>query len=795
MKRILFTAIFTCLFLFNYAQDTYSRVKIYANHQELQSLVEQGVAVDHGIFKAGVYVICELSSSDIDILKVSGIRYEMQIPDVTAFYRERNEPYMDDLGAVKRAVYELSEEWPVPEGFELGTCGGFLTIDQCMEHLDNMAAQYPELVSPRATLDFETHNGNSIYWVRLSDNPNDDEAEAEVFYTGMHHAREPIGMQNLIYYMYYLLENYETDPDVKYIVDNFELYFIPIINVDGYAYNIQNDPNGGGQWRKNRRQNDDGSYGVDINRNYGYQWGYDNSGSSPVPSDDTYRGPSAFSEPEIQAVRNFCEDHEFRIALNYHSYSNLLLYTWGWSAQPCEHDDLLYAYADILTTENGYTFGPANTTIYPTNGGSDDWMYGEQDTKDLILSYTPEVGDGNAGFWPPVSQIIPLCQENMYQNIMAALLCGPYAVARDMGPSIIDDKTGLFFFDLQRLGLEDGATYTVSIEPLSDAIASISDPMAYSELEIMETVSAAFTYTLKDDIHGGDLVEYLLQVNNGLATFSDTITKIYGTPVVIFEDSASSFNKWASNKWNITTAQSHSPSTSIADSPFGQYNNDENNSMTLTGTIDLTDMVYANLGFWAKWDIESGYDYVQVFISDNNGSTWTPVQGKYTHPGNANQATGEPLYDGTQSAWVKEEISLEQFLDKEIKIRFTLVSDVYVVGDGFFWDDMKVTVVDLATGVDENNGKGIETQNFASMQVHPNPASGSVAFDYTLDKHGTGNTSLKIFDVSGQQVFETGLSGERGEINLDISTWTSGMYFYAISCNRAVIESGKFIVR
>jgi len=374
---------------------------------------------------------------------------------------------------------------------------------------------------------------------------------------------------------------------------------------------------------------------------------------------------------------------------------------------------------------------------------------------------------------------------------MAALLCGPYAVARDLGPSIIDAKNGLFFFDLQRLGLEDGATYTVSIEPFSDAIATISEPMAYSELEIMETVSAAFTYTLKDDIHGGDLVTYLLQVNNGLATFSDTVTKIYGTPVVIFEDSASSFNNWASNKWNITTAQSHSPSTSIADSPFGQYNNDENSSMTLSGKIDLTDMVYANLGFWAKWDIESGYDYVQVFISDNNGATWTPVQGKYTHPGNNNQATGEPLYDGIQSTWVKEEISLEQFLDKEIKIRFTLISDVYVVGDGFFWDDMTVTVVDLATGVDESVG----TQNIASLQVHPNPASGNVTFSYSLNKHAAGNSGLKIFDVSGQQVFETGLSGENGDVELDISSWASGMYFYAISCNKAVVESGKFVVR
>ncbi len=790
MKRILFTLIFAITIISAFSQETYSRVKIFANHEELQALAGQGVAVDHGIFKAGSYVICELSQDDLNVLRNSGLKFNVEIEDVSAFYRERNEPYLSNLDQVKRMEYSMSREWPVPEGFELGTCGGFLTIDQCMEHLDAMAEMYPDLISSRATLDYETHNGRNIYWVRLSDNPNTNEDEPEVLYTGMHHAREPIGMQALIYYMYYLLENYETDPDVKYIVDNFELYFVPIINMDGYAFNILLDPTGGGMWRKNRRQNDDGSYGVDINRNYGYAWGYDNNGSSPNPEDDTYRGPSAFSEPEIQAVRDFCVEHEFRIALNYHSYSNLLLYPWGWSGEPCEHDAVFHAYGDILTTENGYEYGAGYTTIYPTNGGSDDWMYGEQETKDFILAYTPEVGDGNAGFWPPVSQIIPLCQENMYQNIMAALLSGPYSKARDLGPSILETKNGLFFFELQRLGLEEGATYTVSIEPLGDAISSISDPLSYSDLEILETVSAAFTYTLRDDIMSGDLVEYLLKVDNGLAVFSDTIRKIYGTPLVIFEDSASSFNKWTSTKWNITTAQSHSPSTSIADSPFGQYNNNENNIITLNETIDLTDRVYASLGYWARWDVESGYDYVQVFISDNNGSTWIPVEGKYTHPGNANQATGEPLYDGTQTEWVKEEINLENYLDKEIKIRFKLVSDVYVVGDGFYWDDMVVTVIDLATGLEDK-----PAAQDGLVSVYPNPSSGKITITYSNEHLQQGNSAFRIFDLNGRQVHEIRLDKNAGSIELDLTALNSGMYFYALYSNHQVLKSGKIVVK
>jgi hypothetical protein len=792
MKRLLFTAILSVMILFAGAQGQYSRVKIFANHDQLLDLASHGLTIDHGVFKAGIYVICELSEAELAKVSEAGLRYEVLIADVSKYYVERNKPFLSHLDEVKRMEYDLSRDWPVPEGFELGTCGGFLTIDQVMESLDSMASQYPNLISPRYPLDYTTANGRQLYWVRISNNPTVDEGETEVLYTGMHHAREAIGMQLLFYYMYYLLENYDTDPDVQYIVNNFELYFVPIVNIDGYAYNIQNDPTGGGMWRKNRRQNDDGSYGVDVNRNYGYEWGYDNNGSSPVPSDDTYRGPSAFSEPEIESIRDFCVQHEFRIALNYHSYSGLLLYPWGWSPVPCPQDTIFHALSEILTTENGYTYGPGYTTIYPTNGGSDDWMYGEQTTKGLIYSYTPEVGDGNDGFWPAIDRIIPLCQSMMYQNLMAARLSGPWAVAKDLSPSIIETQSGLFFFELQRLGLEDGATYTVSIEPLNDAIDSVSAPQTFSNLEILETASAAFTYSLKENIHGGDKVEYLLSVNNGLAIFSDTIRKVYGTPEVIFEDSASNFTKWTSAKWNTTTSAYHSPPKSITDSPFGQYANNENNIITLNQPIDLADAVYASLGFWAKWDIEAGYDYVQVFVSDNNGASWNPMQGKYTHPGSSSQAFGEPLYDGTQSTWVKEEISLGPYLGEQIKIRFVLRSDTYVVADGFYWDDMTVTTVDQETGIGLNDPP---PHPVSKVTIQPNPASGKVTMDYTIDYFNHLNTSLEVYDLTGIKVYNTKLTPGTNTINWDVSDWPSGIYLYAVRDSEAVLASGKLIVK
>ncbi len=349
----------------------------------------------------------------------------------------------------------------------------------------------------------------------------------------------------------------------------------------------------------------------------------------------------------------------------------------------------------ILTYENAYLYGPGYTTIYPTNGGSDDWMYGEQSTKGLIFSYTPEVGDGSAGFWPSIPDIIPLCQENMWQNIMAARLSGPWAKLIDKSPTILENKTGLLFFEIKRLGLQDNAIYTVSVEPLNEAMDSVSPPIVFSNLDILESGNAAFVYSLKENIQGGAHIDYLLSINDGFGTISDTIHKYYGTPVVIFEDSASTMQKWTSTKWNTTTSQYHSPNKSIADSPYGSYLNNETNIITLSEPIDLSGEQAAILNFWTKWDLERGYDYVQVLVSGDNGATWTLMKGKYTRPGTIYQAYGEPLYHDTQGTWIKEEINLEQFVGGQIKIRFVLKSDQGVTADGFYWDDMTVTVADL----------------------------------------------------------------------------------------------------
>ena len=158
-----------------------------------------------------------------------------------------------------------------------------------------------------------------------------------------------------------------------------------------------------------------------MNRNYGYEWGFDDIGSSTNPNNDTYRGTEGFSEPETQAVRDFCNLHEFKITMNYHAFGNLLIYPWGYSDQVTDENDTFRALGEAMTQENNFLLGTGTETVgYTVNGDSDDWMYGETDTKPAIYSMTPEVG--NLGFWPPENLIDTYNKSCLLQNITAAHL-------------------------------------------------------------------------------------------------------------------------------------------------------------------------------------------------------------------------------------------------------------------------------------------------------------------------------------------------------------------------------------
>lgn len=404
-------------------QEKYYRVKVYTGPATLEQLSSYGISIDHGDIGNGSYFISEFSEQELMLIKKSGARFDILIEDMTRWYQLRNQGV---IGTTDEPIDQTDGEcdFVSPVNFTLGTMGGFYKYEEMLAVLDEMQAKFPTLITKKQVISrtIRTQEGRPLYVVKISDNPNRVESEKRVLYTALHHAREPLSASQLIYFMWYLLENYSTSADVQNIVNNAELFFVPCLNPDGYIYNQTTNPNGGGMWRKNRSQNANGSFGVDLNRNYGFQWGYDNIGSSNQSFSDTYRGPSAFSEPETQCIRLLCKRAKFTAALNNHSYSNLLIYPWGYRPNFTTPDQAVFAaWSADMTECNNFRAGTANQTVgYTANGVSDDWMYGEQSEKPKIFAMTPESGSFLDGFWPRSTKIANLSKKNLDMNLSFA---------------------------------------------------------------------------------------------------------------------------------------------------------------------------------------------------------------------------------------------------------------------------------------------------------------------------------------------------------------------------------------
>ena len=681
---------------FSQQLGAYSRVKINTDDQGLQFLSGQGVTIDHGVHKEGLYFISDFSHSEIEIMQANNFNIEILIPDVVSYYEQiLAEPATSTSNhnascAGAGASGTNPHINPVtPSHFNLGTMGGYLKYSEMLAELDEMAAAYPSLITVKAPIsNFLTHQNRPLYYVRISDNPTVDEGEPKVLYTAIHHAREPMALMETIFYMWYLLENYGTNDEVTYLVNNLQLYFVPCINPDGYVYNETTNPNGGGMWRKNRRNNGGGVYGVDLNRNYSYGWG--TTGTSTTTSNDTYCGPSAFSEPETQAMRWLVQNNHFITAFNAHTYAEDILFPIGTTtAEFAPHHNWFQDESNHQVQYNGYT-AMKSSALYPASGDSDDYMYKVDigvGQKDTMFVHTPEVG---TAFWQPSSEIIPTSAEMLFPNLVLAHLARVYAVTSDTDPNMIANINGNFNHSIKRLGREAGPV-TVSISPIQN-IVNVGVSVTYT-LAQLQTSTGAISYSLNPNIQFGDQIIYVLETNNGLWIKRDTIYKTFGALTSQVVENATSTANWTGN-WSTTTSTFVSPTRSFTDSPTGNYGNNTNKTYTYVPAVDLTNASSAMVRFYAKWNLEADYDYVQFLVSTDNGTTWIPQCGNYTVTGtSANgsvQPNNQPVYEGVQSAWVLEEINLSDYLGQVVKFRFKLGSDGGTVADGYYFDDFEI---------------------------------------------------------------------------------------------------------
>ncbi|MFQ5856417.1 MAG: M14 family metallopeptidase [Anaerolineae bacterium] len=299
-----------------------------------------------------------------------------------------------------------------------------------------MQADYPNLFRLFDVGDsWETAHGlanRNIYAARLT-NHNIRTEKPKLFVTAEHHAREIITSEAALMFIEDLLLKYAQDPQIRWLLDNREIWVMPMTNPDGHERAVQL-----ADWRKNTNRPElcpNGqppfSYGVDLNRNYGYQWGLD-IGSSSEPCNLTYRGSAPFSEPETQAIRDVVQQERFDLLLSLHAYGDAILYPWGYTDQPAPDAENLRRIADRLAQASGYEAMQSWGIGYLSSGDTTDWTYGELG----IPSFTVEIGGIEDGaFWPDCTKRQELFDEVRDALVYAAMIAdAPYERAN--GPDV-----------------------------------------------------------------------------------------------------------------------------------------------------------------------------------------------------------------------------------------------------------------------------------------------------------------------------------------------------------------------
>ena len=667
------------LFLASIFAGSYQEIRIDDTSLEvIHRLQDLGVDLDHVQQKKGEFIQFAIPENLTSVLSEDGITFHVIHDDLEAYYASR--------------LYNISSR-----DFDYGSMGGYYTHDEVVEHLVELSEDYPNVVSELQYLG-ESYEGRPIYAVKLSDNPNSDENEPEVLYTGLHHAREPMSYMNLFYYMYWLVENYNIEDEATALLNNREMWFIPMVNPDGLVYNQGINLNGGGMQRKNHRNtcsSNDDQYdwdGIDLNRNYSYQWAFDDEGSSPDLCSQTYRGSAPFSEPETQIIRDFVEDHDFPIVLNYHSYGNLLIHPLGYIAGllPPEPDlSIFREFGDEMTMYNNYLMGTGIETVgYTVNGEACDWMYGEHG----IYAYTPEIGMWSDGFWPPSDRILPLAEENLHPNKFVAWAVGSkYKVNMTFEEDFyIQGESYNFNYNIKNQGLENAnGLVLINIEsPIFE-----NEQIMLTALDSWGIYSGSKSFSIPSNTSGGSMIPVIISVNDDLGfEFSETYNILVGQPDLLFSDDAESgMGNWNTDSWGLSQNE-FAGNYSFSDSPQGEYVGDWGTSeMTLNSPLDFSEVADGYLQITSKWAIEEGWDWAQV-LGSTDGQNWIPLQGDYMSGGGGQgvQISGEFGYDG-ESDWVTDNISLSQFSGADqVYLQFKISSDGHVTYDGIYIDNITV---------------------------------------------------------------------------------------------------------
>jgi murein tripeptide amidase MpaA len=671
-------------------------------------------------------ITVQISRANLEALTKLGIAHDVLIDDLQAHTdaawiqlvaQERiDRQKLQNIDQNQRGASVHDEAW----------FANYKQLSDVITYFNNIATLRPDLAS------MSTYGtsvlGNTLYDLTISgpDAPGNARADRPVIlWNGTQHAREWISPMTVSYLASKFVDSYDTDPRVKNILDSVRIVIAPVANPDGYLYTWSSER----FWRKNRRSNGGGSFGVDLNRNWGYEWG--GQGASTDPNSDTYRGTSAFSEPETDALGTLAQSFGSDLVahIDYHSFSQLVLWPFGYAdgVQTPEpdrtyFDNLATDLSDEILSFSGEFYNPMQSVdLYPAAGDSSDWFYGALGVKSLTFELRPSSG-GLGGFDPPPATILPTAQE----NFQAAMLFAELTTQR-------------LTFGFTPVAMVEADTATPISITVSDGIASLdpSSPTLYARIGSSGAFSAIAMSDLGNASFGADLppapcgdqIEYYFEVSTtdgdtiaypggGEAAALSTLAQEFNTA---FEDQMESNTGWSvgspsdsasTGVWNRmdpqgTAAQpenDHTPSGTdcwvtdgLSGNSLGDRDIDGGATTLSSPMLDATSAGEdAELVYWRWYSNNAGAspneDSMLVQISNNNGSSWTTLE-------TVSENTG---------VWTEKRFVIADTITPSAQMRVRFVaSDLFngsIVEAGV--DDLRIESVGCSTNPADLNGDG-----------------------------------------------------------------------------------------
>ncbi len=451
--------------------------------------------------------------------------------------------------------------------------GQYHSYDEVVQILRDVANNYPGIC--RLDSLGTSWEGRWIYCVKVSDEPwIEDPAEPDVVFDGCHHAREWATVEIPLFYADTLTSAYASVPEIQELVDNHEIWLIPIVNVDGYVYDYPVRR----RWRKNR-QPFGGAVGTDLNRNYNGccngdaygDWGAIPAGGSVThrPSSEVFCGAYGEWAPAVSAYAEFFRTHEVSANITYHSYGEEVLWPWGYTPTPTPDGAVYTQYAQQIASRiqrlgSGY-YDPCQW-LYPTQGSTDDYAYGWPHYVGgyPCLSFTIEAG---TSFYQPELDLDHICRENFKGALWLAQHSDSvrqYLLGEVPAPII------------SQMGTSGTGTYVVSWTPRKP---ERNQPLMW-QLDELSQYSFAV-----DDLESGTAL-------------------------------------WDLSGFSWSTAQSHSGAHSLYSEAW------DNMSNTATTAYPYIVQRGDSLSFWCWYDLESTYDVAVVELSVD-AREWIQLDERY----------------------------------------------------------------------------------------------------------------------------------------------------------------------